>query len=60
CVQGWFGSLETFEHYVRTDVRRALRRQLANEAFSYRRIAQGSAPVLWVFVDWLVLAWVSE
>ena len=45
---------------MRTDLREALRRQLASEAFSYRRIVQASTPALWVFVDWVVWAWARE
>jgi len=51
CITVWFGSIEKFELRVRREVQDALLRQLMKEAFSYSRLVQLNAPVLWFFLD---------
>ena len=53
CISAWFGSVETFEALVRTQVSKMLVYQLANQVFSYWRIVQAASPVAWAILDML-------
>ncbi|CAE7443316.1 unnamed protein product [Symbiodinium natans] len=51
CIVIWFGSVETFEERVRSDVLACLSKQLDTQLFSYRQCVQGMVPVIWTFMD---------
>ncbi|CAE7510404.1 unnamed protein product [Symbiodinium necroappetens] len=51
CITVWFGSIEEFDLCVRKVVQDALLRQITKEGFSYSRMVQLNAPVLWFFLD---------
>ena len=53
CIEAWFGSVEAFHDYVRSDVSKALAHQLSNDVMSYWRIVETFSPVFWCFLDQL-------
>ena len=47
CIISWFGSLESFEKKVRTEVQENLLGQLSRQVFTYKQLAAASLPLLW-------------
>ena len=51
CMQIWFGTIEAFEHRVRSDVLRILVDQLSNQVISYRQLVTVTVPIFWGYLD---------
>ncbi|CAE7577346.1 UGT80B1 [Symbiodinium necroappetens] len=51
CIQIWFGSIEAFEHQVRSDVLRILVDQLSNQVISYGLLVTVTVPITWGYLD---------
>ena len=51
CITSWFGSLQSFEDNVRSQVREVLVHQLTYNTFTYSRLVQLTAPALFFKLD---------
>ena len=52
CISYWFGSIETFEGLVRTEVSRQLTEQLSSDFFSYYKcLTTMVVPMVWAYLD---------
>ena len=51
CVSIWFGSPESFEDVVRTEVLSCLTQHLTTQFFTYQQCVITMVPILWVFMD---------
>jgi len=57
CLKLWFGSAESFEHRVRSEVSETLMHELAAEFFNYRRCVAALIPVAWSYMDTASAEW---
>ena len=51
CISHWFGSIQSFQNYVQSEMRPALVHELGKHAFSYRLFLQMCSPVCWHYMD---------
>ena len=52
CIISWYGSVQDFEHHVRTEVQTALTYHLGHEVYSFPRVLSATEPVFWMYLDW--------
>eukprot|EP00439_Symbiodinium_sp_Y106_P007963 s904_g1.t1 len=51
CIRTWFGTVQTFEQRVQSEVLQLLVDQLSNEVFSYAQAVAITTPVCWGYLD---------
>mmetsp|Transcript_39514 Transcript_39514/g.80826 ORF Transcript_39514/g.80826 Transcript_39514/m.80826 type:complete len:530 (+) Transcript_39514:86-1675(+) len=51
CVKQWFGSQETFEHTLRSEILEILMRDLAKRVFTTKSTLAMFMPIIWAFMD---------
>ena len=51
CVKQWFGSQETFEHTLRSEILEILTRDLAKRVFTTKSTLAMFMPIIWAFMD---------
>ncbi|CAE7443411.1 rpl22 [Symbiodinium natans] len=54
CIVMWFGTIESFEERVRTEVLDCLADQLSKNVFTYKQCAAASLPLFWYHMDRVV------
>ena len=51
CVNQWFGSQDTFEHTLRSEILEILTRDLAKRVFTTKSTLAMFMPIMWAFMD---------